>query len=722
MAVEAELFQVPLAGGLEGEIQKNPANAGLLTNWRIDRQTGCWSTRLGYEPFEIGPFTSWSPFSNVGPVYGLHVGQGLGNGGRQHILYEHDGQLDLLYCAVGGTDLVRTLATRRSIPAPNEAGPWFTDTAYGTVVTNGRDRPVIVRPWPLGNASESASTISQCIRPFGFDSAPSPPSPHPVVPLVSPSLSSVATGGGATSLWCPSQPKAIAAGGLWGLGIARGNENGDESLYGWAVSYISDTGSEGPRSEIASTSWDLENGMSGYRYAASLQIPTGPTGTVARKVFRTDNYSDDGATPGDTTMYLVGLVRNNVDALFFDARGSADLGQPVPDVLTGPLPAPRARFSAMYAGCLFLDGGIDDPFALFFSAPGLIEQFAPAAVLSLASQGGGITGLFGHYNTLLVFRERGIDVVQGDYATGFQVATYSTSISCVSPHSIQAVPGLGVVFLARDGVYVFTGGFQGGSVGDLVLLSGGIDELIENLTADCLPQARAIYSAMWREYQLYIPYQGNDRPNIGLILHTDRLGAEESAWSIREGFPVGSLATLYDGTVLFGHNTGVQGLNNNAEQGLFVLSGLRTLGAAIVNDAYVAGAAPVSTYQSAWIDFGDPRLQKQVLSVTLWVMTTGTTPTITLSWLKDYGITPTAERTYQSQPPDAAALPVFDLALLDDGAVYSRERMVPIRFSVATMSCSVFAFRVSTQSDLLLYGWEIEYTSKGIATIHGRRA
>jgi hypothetical protein len=163
--MQGNVFQTPVAGGLETRQPQNPQNAGKIENWVTDKSTGGWSSRIGYEPFVPGA-TSWSPFSNVGPVYSLHVAQHLAGGARQHVLFEEQGNLHLLYDAAG-TAVLRTLATGRHVPTATEAGSWYTDTGYGTVITNGFDRPVLVKPWPLAGLADSSSTIAQCIR-IGF--------------------------------------------------------------------------------------------------------------------------------------------------------------------------------------------------------------------------------------------------------------------------------------------------------------------------------------------------------------------------------------------------------------------------------------------------------------------------------------------------------------------------------------------------------------------------
>lgn len=723
--MQQQIWQAPVAGGLVTRLPQEPSTAGRAENLTIDKATGGWSTRVGYEPFVVGA-SSWDPFATCAPVTGLHVASELAGGARTHVLFEEGGRLNLLYEAAGA-DVVRTLASGRHVPTPTEAGSWFTTTAYGTIVTNGVNRPLLVRPWPLGNAAESASSIASCARPLGFAGLPTPVEPAGVRPYPAPPWPNPpkASGNGAVTLWCPIQGNAIPDGGRWGLGFANnaGGANGDkEALFGWAVSFISDTGSEGPTSVIASVKWGLPADAEGFRHAVALTIPTGPPGTVARKIYRTSNYSADGVAPGDTTLYFIDLVRNNVETTFFDAVATADLGQPAPAIATGPLPAPSARFSALFGGCLWLDGGIVDSRTLYFSAPGLIEQFDAASFVELAAEGGGITGLWAHYTSLVVFRENGIDVVTGSYGAGFQVSTLISGVSCRAPHSCAAVPGLGLVFLGTDGVYALVGGLQGGSISEVVNLTDKIDGVMSRITPDCFPRAVGAYSALAREYHLYVPVDGDDRPNLGLVLHLERLqGSQGSPWTTRHGFPVGSIAPLWDGSLIFGHNTGAESGDPATQRGLFVISGKRSLGMAFDNDVLKYTSPPTSVYRSAWYDFQDAQTQKQVSYVTLWALTTGG-PKITMRWLKDFNLTPTAERTYVAQPPDAESVAVLDKVVLGSGQTYREPRLVPLRFSVAHQSAAWFAFEIETQEDLVIVGWEYEYTSKPTRVTAGVRA
>ena len=311
-------------------------------------------------------------------------------------------------------------------------------------------------------------------------------------------------------------------------------------------------------------------------------------------------------------------------------------------------------------------------------------------------------------------------MVTGDAASGFSSSTIATGVTCRAPHSVAAVPGLGLVFLALDGVYAIVGGLQGGSTFDVLKLTTAQQELIERLTPDLHPKAVGAYSAKTREYHVYAPADGQDRPTLGFVLHLDLLETSLSPWSTRTGFPVGALSTLYDGTLIFGHHTGFEA-GANSEAGLFLITGRRAMGGTIVEQSFVYADPPTSIYRSVWNDLGDPQQQKQVQYVTVWVLTTGQ-PVVTVKHLKDFSLTAVEERSYQAQPPDATGLPVFNTATLGTATQYRQARLVPLRVSVAQMSCAWFAFEMSTTDDLVLVGYEVEYKMGKTRTTMGVRA
>ena len=88
---------------------------------------------------------------------------------------------------------------------------------------------------------------------------------------------------------------------------------------------------------------------------------------------------------------------------------------------------------------------------------------------------------------------------------------------------------------------------------------------------------------------------------------------------------------------------------------------------------------------------------------------------------KDFSNEVVLEQTYTAQSPDSPAQPVLDKAVLGQG-VYRDARLVPLRFSVAHMSAAWFCFEIETTEDIILVGFEYEYTTKGTRVTSGVRA
>ena len=730
------------AGGIDTREPQDPSGATVAENMTIDQRTGGWSTRLGYEKYRPNPASEFSPFQTTEFIYSIHAAQDLARGARESILFETNGTLNLFYQS-GQQRLVRTLASGRHVPAPTEAGSWFTATPHGTLITNGHQFPVLVYPWPLGDAAESSGAIASCIRDFGFRSQPQAPQPYVVAPLASPTTSGTTAG---THFWYPKAPDAVdpvvTPGGRWGMGFSLGSGTNIGATINIAVSMVTDTGSEGPISDIGSVSWELPAGAAGFHYAFASSIPTGPAGTAARKIYRTKNINEDSPDAGDNQLYFTTLIRNNFDLLHVEAVRPVNLISPAPAIPTGVMPAPRARFSAYWEGRVWLDGGPDDPTSLYYSEENLIEQFPVINAFSLTGEGGGVTGMFAHAGALFIFREGSIDAAvlrsREPGGGGFSVVTVVPGIGTLAPHSIAAVPNLGLVFLSRDGVYALTGTVtSGGSTVEAVLLSGTIREDLQvRMTAGCEARSWAVYWPQQREYILWAPVDGYDRPNMGYALHVDKTQLlERPTWSLRPpkpdsglaDWPVGSICVDASGTPVFGHNRGFEASTGNApvEAGLFVLSGRRALGGEIVEDVFVYGDAPVSRYRTAWWDGGEAATLKAVQYVVVNLMTTGD-PTLTVRHYRDGGLTPVEERTYRCQPPTAADTPVLGPpsggVVTDSGAVWTRERLVPIRVGVAPGKAFSFCWEFETDEDVIFVGWELGFASDGTQVIAGKVA
>lgn len=704
-----QTLQVRVVGGMEQTLPQDPLSANLIENWAVDRASLGLTSRVGYEKYRPDPLDGFTPFGALGRIDSLYVMQQSVAGGRQSILFESGGVL-YLYYEVGQANVLINLRGR-AVPTATDTASVYAEYADRVVITNGYNAPIVVRPWPLARSSEiTTAQIESLSRPLGWYGLPTQPDGLKVALLSAPAgaaTSPASYSGESTGNWMPAHPLAMSFGNLFGLGAEDASAGKQANAFQFRVSFISDTGAESPLSNAVEINWEIPNNDEGYRYCPTIRIPLGPQGTVARRVYGTLN--------GEPDFFFIADVRNNIEELFHVARRETTLSVPAPGIEDSSLfPAPRARCCAVFKDCLFLDGGADEGTRIFFSKPTLIDQYGAADYISLPSGGGSVTGLYAYYNNLIIFRENSIDVLTGSYPT-FSVQTLTRQVACRSPSTIDAVPGKGVFFMALDGVYCLKGGLDGGSVMELEDVGAPLSDEFERLTQECAPRAVGKYSPTERAYHLYFPANGNDRPNLGLVYHLEKEG-----WSIRSGFPVGCLDRLHNGTLIFGHHTGNPS-NTNAEAGLFVLSAIRSMGGSFVADVYTPGPPPTSTYESAWHDFGDAQIKKQVQYVTLWIKTTGSV-NLRLEDFRDFEYTPTgSDSRFLAQPPDQTNQPVFGSAVIGTDQ-WQDTRLTPVRIPVAQTSCSWFKFRLTTTDDILLIGYEVEYTARGTTVIAGKTA
>jgi hypothetical protein len=699
--------------GIGGLYERQPqplSGASKAVNLTVDQRTMGWTTRVGYESYRVDPLVGFAPYASTDRIDSLFVFQEQPGSMRHVILFESAGVLYLQHES-GGTVEIHALATGRAVPSASTTASQYTIVAGGALVTNGFDAPVFIRPWPLVTPS---SGKSNCIRPFGAPSA-GPPSAFRIRAIQQGDVT--AHPAGTTSLWVAQHTRSMPSwtADQFGLGFARNKAGSPSSTtrsneYAWQVSYVTDTGSEGLLSSPTKLEWETE-GDSRYRYACMLEVPPGPLGTSARRIYRSRNYSDDTNIENQSERYFVYELTNNAESLVLDGYQTASLGALAPQAASlVAFPASTARFATMFNGRCWLDGGYGDPRTVYYSALGKPEQFDATGYLTLRGDAGNITGLYPYYGVLLVWREDGVDAIIPNDSGGFRVLPITKGVQCVAPDSADEVPDAGVMFAASDGVYLMSGAVADGAVVNVQRISDNIMDTWSRVTQECLPRAVGRYSPLTREYHLYVPADGDDRPSLGLVWHVDK-----ASWTIREGFPVGSLDRLPTGNLVFGVNSPA------TEKGLFVISSRRATGRRQTGDnSYADGPAPVSRWKSPWLSMTSPQAKKQVQYVTLWVQTTGTVP-VTVRVYKDWERVFYSERSYEAQPADAVQMPVLDTVTLDSGAEWERLQAVPLRVAVAVQSCSWFSFEIETSDDLTLVGWSVDYQERGTMTIEGRR-
>lgn len=692
--MKASNVQVPQLAGIDQRIPAAKATAAEMENWRSDWETGGWTNRLGYEKL-LTSTSTFAPFTAFGRIDSVFCWAER-SAALRWLLFETGG---VLYFVNYRQNFAAQLEAGRRRYALGEPVTSYVPTQGGLIIANGA-RLKRFNGWCLDLQVGSPSLQSRYVS-HGFDRVPEPPRAYGVQ----------STGTGVPNFTTDLDGSYVtnAVGSLTqdvGLGSRK---SGDSNEYTWRVSWVDQTGSESALSAPSGTvRWDT--GTDALGKICAIEIPRGPLGTVARRIYRT------GYTDG---LYrFVAEVGNNVELLFYDSSPDTLLGGSAPENLTA-IPSPSARFAAQAANCLFIDGGPANGLAIFYSMPGTSAQFANEDFVYLGGDGGDITGLAGYYNAVVVFRERQVDVITGVYPD-FRVAPLLLDAGGRAPGTTIPVPGHGIVFLADDGVYSMKGGLDGGSEAKVEIISTPIQGYIDRINPSISPSSRAVLCRKWKEYQLWVAIDGASDHNIGLIYHYDR-----KQWTVRTGWPVASVTSTPDGDVVFGHQAGANG-SPNLESGLFVMSEARQMGYVKKEEQFTAAPAPSSMYLSRLESLGDSVDKKHLRYAYVSQMTAGsnTTP---VQAEGDRGLVVNVGPSLASQPADRGLLPVYSEGLstevaLWDSAAWAQPVPVDVRYSLVLDGSGYMQFRLTTSNDVALTGYTLGVVTSTTEVIEGRAA
>ena len=689
-------------GGINEQEPQQASDLSELINWKTDPLTIGWTNHLGFEKYFTYK-TNWNPFASMKKVDSLFYFQ-RHQGAQDSILFEAGGSLYHLF--EHGTPGKKELVSDRNIPKVTESRTQYLALGRFLIFVNGVDKPSKYLGWPV----TQSTYFTPAIYPLGFQRIPGTPKSWSVYNK-------------------PQDNQKVATNSIsvffktdqaMGVGI---KEDGKENKYRYRVSFINNAGAESPLSapseaivwkSIDTTSASPTGAGSVYTFALALEIPLGENDVVARRIYRTKNYSSDGGANANN-YFFVADVPNNFETLFIDSIADIGLGSSAPsDTESIVFPAMTGQYMGLYKDCLFIDGGQDNNTTIYFSNPSRPDQYSALDFISVGNRsGGGITGFYGYFGYMLVFRENSIDVVQGDYPN-FTATPFEQHIGTRATDTITMVPGLGVVFLSKDGIYAVGANIEYSDTTSTKKISSQIQYLMSRINVACLPQATACYSEKHREWHCYFAIDGSSINNVGVVYHTDK-----GVWSIREDFPVGPLIKNDDADLIFGYNKSASTADDPA--GLFVISARRAKGEKITEGSMIDEDPPTSTIASAWLDMGDPGLKKKVHSVYLFIRTGGDN-TITMETLRDFNYNNSNTTLgVKLQKADFADQNVYDLVKLDDSKYWEEPISTPIRFDVHDGSCSWFQWKVSTTTDLTIVGYAIDYTVSGTRIIAGKK-
>ena len=289
-----------------------------LVNWQVDQYIGGWTNRLGYERYDSRA-NDFDPFliNRVDSMFYVQRHQGA----QDSILFEQNGTLYQLN-DFDGTLKKNALSEDRTLPRSSEVGTQYCQFGRYTLFVNGYDRPSKSRLWPITDYVTSNYLVTY---PLGFDSAPS----APVVWGVNPNSHNV---NGEDKIYLRFDEDNLYN---KGLGITTATAI---NQFKYKITFVNTAGAESPfSSESNIVQW--ETPATPYRYAVALEIPTGNNDVIARRIYRTKNFSSDGGADGET-YYFLAEVPNNADDFYVDDLPDSGLGSQAPSQLESiPFPA-----------------------------------------------------------------------------------------------------------------------------------------------------------------------------------------------------------------------------------------------------------------------------------------------------------------------------------------------------------------------------------------------
>ena len=764
-----------LAKGVDQRWKAANEHAEDIKNCRVDSVGLGWRNDRGWEPLIPLPSNNQVVFDTTAdeatkafqPCRFLNVWTRHG-GSEVYYLEERGGVLSYTF-GNQETFTAVTLDRDRNIPKADDPGTQITPFGRFALLQNGYDRPI--KFWGRDYVSE-----------FGWSQVPSAPSIVDVNPLQIDDPKKLRPRQGAW--WISNQNRDAPIGGgatqartIWpyddsvGFGPEAG---GKKALYRYKVSFISDTGSESPLSDSVGTAWTIDATEDSPQQNARVGIiltgiPVGDTNTVARRLYRTKDLTDNPAEQ----YYLVKQLSDNITKDYIDFVPDEGLTELAPANTDSVLIPQSFKYAAAFNGCIFVAGGDDLSTKIHYSDRFLPEQFDAFRFFDVGMRTGGeVTALVPFNNNLIVFRANAIEVISPIADDSYTIGTLTPNIGTRATNTIEEVPGIGLFFLSKDGCYVITGSQSGAGLVGLSVkpISGQLHEEWERLSEGSLARATATYSPREKEYWVHYPVDGDTENTRGAVFHT--LIQQWSLRNLTEGVtltdPAGAsftnfqlaftqLATDPEGWIIIGTYPDYPRSNTStvapASRTFFPGLGLQVWSAECNNGyaattinivitpeplktTYTVTFAPVARrdqdhlYESVWWDFGDDSVKKRVHSVELEMVSQGYRD-LTLEYFSDYGFTATTGgtsapmiiekyETATSEPVWYSATPGKIKNLAKWGDNWSNGQVCRVRFDVHTGLVSQFKFRLKAGAPFHLISYQIEFTGSEQKTITRR--
>lgn len=733
--MQANALPDAVAGGIDQRFSIGQNSGENVQNYRYFPEGG-WRKDRGWEPlikYPATPFTLSAAELAIARAPCRFLATWSRHGGsEEYYIQERAGVLSYTFGNIGTAATAEiVLATGRHLPRVDEPGTQFVPFGRFALLLNGHDE--MFKWW--GRAK---------LEPFGFIL----PTPTPYCVGVQVDYNQeegLNPEGNNINNNLNAMAVQFGAGDYLGLGDPA---EGSINSYSYKQTYVTDTGSESPISDAANVSWTLlSTGTStdpdlvkanARKYGVMLQgLEPGPNGTVARRIYRTKNKKD-GLTGAGDLYYLVCQIDDNTTRQYLDCIPDNQLVNAAPTFADSVTISNGYKYGAAWNGAMWLAGGDTTPTQLIYSEQGLPEQFPAFNYFDVGVRDGGhITAIVPYYDVLLVFREKAIDAVFTNAAgDGFTCTTVNQSIGTIATNTIRLVPGVGIMFLNFDGVYLITGGMRGGASIQVSKVSYRFEKELSRVSKNSLCRATAVYSDREKEWWCHYPVDGQTENTRGVVyapaVNEFTLRSAAYPESPVNDWRFTQLAADRSGYIIIGTQPSQTSANLYPGMGLQVWTARQNSGDAmpftvfqnVATVVYTGAAAPVGVWQSGWEDFGDDSVKKRVLTVDIETITEGNNE-VELFWASDYSSEFVSAGTVAPKigdylngigPAQDATLTSGSNIATWDVSKWQEHKVTRMRWDVNTGLVSHFAFRLESTNKHTLLKYKIMYVGSTVKT------
>ena len=723
-----------LAGGVDQRWKAQNNLASDIQNMRVEDVGLGWKNDRGWEnviPVQDAMsiiFTDEQLLNVKEPTRFLKIWSRHG-GSEVYYLYERNGILHYHFGNAGTADREVILESGRNIPKADDPGTQLTPFGRFALIQNGYQAPF--KFW--GRYLQS---------PFGYTMRPNPPIVYDV------NLDQIDTPQDLES----GQGEYVTA---W-RSIGLGNDDaGDWNHYRYKVSFVSDTGSESPLSDPMGTTWKVDGDtQDNYKVGIILDdIPVGDNNVVARRIYRTKNLENNAAEQ----YYFVKQLNDNTTKTYVDIIPDSLMLEPAPALTDSILINQSFKYAATYNGCIWVAGGDDFSTSIRYSNRHLPEQFDSFRFFDVGMrQGGEITALVPYSNSLLVFRAGSIEVISAISDDTYTIGTLDSDIGTRATNTIKEVPGVGLFFLTKDGVYAIQGGQSGAGLvtAKVESVSAGLYGEWKRLSEGSLARATACYSTREKEYWVHYPCDGESENTRGAVFHRDVqqwslrnlsdgvsvtshagtntnyqmaftcLDADPEGWIVigtYPDYPYSAATTVPDNALTFFPGFDLQVWSANCGWGItgrWSAAGDNTVTYNLFDQAKGVNE---TKYVSTWDDFGDDSIKKRIHSVEIEMVSQGYNDLV-MSYASDYTFDTTAGGTAAPMIVEkyytTASEPVWTITggtdvknLATWGENWSNGQLCRVRFDVHTGLVSHFQWGIAGRNPFHIISYNVEYSS-----------